>query len=110
EAAVARIENHERAGVARFGRAVVIDLGGLGPPRPALEREVAHEGLAVDRDEIEHQAGGLTIDGFQREGLVHPDRTRGVDDDPRAALHHQAEAERLDHPAATLAGPWRQLE
>ena len=48
--------------------------------------------------------------GIEHEGLVDPHRLGQVEHDARAALHDQAEAERLDQAAAGLAGLGRQLE
>ena len=62
-------------------------------------------------DEVEHQPRRLAVDCASstnalsiRTGLL------DVEHDARAALHHEAEAERLDQPAAALAGLRRQLE
>ena len=75
-----------------------------------VERDRAHETVAVGRGQIEHQAGRLIAGGVEHEGLVDPHRPLGVEHDARAALHDQAVAERLDQAAALLAGLGRQLE
>ena len=75
-----------------------------------VDRRRAQEGLAIDRREIDHQAGRLAVGGIDHEGAGDPHRPGDVDDDPRAPLHHEAEAERLDDAAAVLAGLRRELE
>ena len=47
---------------------------------------------------------------LEHEGLVDAHRPGRVDHDARAALHHEAVAERLDQPAPLLAGARRKLE
>ena len=57
-----------------------------------------------------HEAGRLALGGIDHEGAGDPHRSGDVDDDARAALHDEAEAERLDDAAAVLAGLRRELE
>src|SRR5499427_149986 len=83
-------------------------LAALG--RTALERDRAHERLAVGRREVKHQASGLIIGGAEHEGHVDLRRARKIDDHARAALHHQAETERFNQAAARLPRPGRELE
>src|SRR5207248_10382437 len=95
--------------------AVIAALGfdRLGLRRAArlrLEGEIAHEARAIDRDEIEHQPRGLTVDRLEYECLVDAHGAGGVDHDARAALHHEAIAERPDQPAPALACAAGKLE
>ena len=60
--------------------------------------------------QIDHQPRRLAGRGLEHEGLVDPHRLADIDHDARAALHDQAEAERLDQAAAGLAGLGRQVE
>ena len=107
DAAVAGIDHDERARIAvALVSAARLRLARLGAP--ALERDGAHERLAVDGREVEHEARGLIVGGIEHERLVDPRRTRQIDDDARAALHDQAEAERLDQAAARLPGLGRE--
>ena len=111
DAAVAGIDHDDRPRIA-LGRRIGRELAGRlqRGRRPAVERERAHEGVAVDRDQVEHQSGRLAFGGVEHEGLVDPHRLGQVEHDARAALHDQPEPVRLDQPAALLARPGRQLE
>ena len=66
-----------------------------------LHGDIAQEAVAVGGGKIEHQPRRLAGGRGERESLVHPHRPFGVEHDARTALHDQAEAERLDQPAAT---------
>ena len=108
DAAVAGIDHHERARIAvRLG---VRGRLRLALRRPALERDGAHERLAVAGREVDHEARGLIVGGVDHERLVDPRRTRQIDDDARAALHDEAEAECLDQAAPRLPGLGRETE
>ena len=112
EAAVAGIEHDQRPRVRAFGRrfALAPRRRCRCPARLVLDREVAQEALAIDRHEIDHEPRRLALDGIEHEGLVDPHGTRDVEHDARAALHHEAEAERLDQAPAGLTGLGRQTE
>ena len=111
DAAVTGIDHDDRPRIA-LGRRIGVEFAGRlqSRRRPAVERERAHEGVAVDGDQIEHQPGRLAFGGVEHEGLVDPHRLREVEHDARAALHDQAEAVRLDQPAPLVPGLGRQLE
>ena len=66
--------------------------------------------LAVDGCEVEHQAGRLVVGGIEHECLLDAGRAREIEHHARAALHHQAETERLDQAAPLLPGLGRKLE
>ena len=68
--------------------------------RKKLSRSVAHE--------LEHQPRRRTVRCVHDERLVDAHRLGEIEDDARAALHHQPEAERLDQAASALAGFRRQ--
>ena len=78
--------------------------------RPVFGRERLHEAVAVGRGEIDHQPRRLARRGIDHEGLVDPHRLADIHHDARAALHDEAEAERLDQAAAGFAGLGRQVE
>ena len=100
--AVAGIDHHERARIAvRLG---VRGRLRLALQRSALDRDGAQERLTVAGREVDHEPRGLIVGGVDHERLVDPRRTREIDDDARAALHDEAEAERLDQAAARLPG------
>ncbi len=83
----------------------------LGEPRQAVvDRRRAQERLAVDRREIEHQAGRLALGGVEHERPADPDRTGDVYHDAGAPAHDETESERLDDAPAVLAGLGRELE
>ena len=109
DAAMAGIDHHQRsriaAGLALRGRLRRTDLR-----RAVLERDGAHERLAVGRGELEHEAGRLIVGGIDHEGLVDARGARQIDDDARAALHDEAEAECLDQAATHLPRLGRKLE
>ncbi len=108
---MARIDHDQRPAVIAALRDLALRRLGLRrAARARFEREIAHEARAIDRDEIEHQPRGLTVDRLEHEGLVDAHRAGRVDHDARAALHHEAVAERLDQPAPLLAGARGKLE
>ena len=78
--------------------------------RPVVERDGAHESLAIDLGEFEHQARRLAVVGIEHKGLLDAGRPRQVDDDARAARHDESVAERLDQAATLLPGFGRELE
>ena len=108
---MAGVDDDQRPGIAgtadgrrrRIGSALLRAL-------PVGKREVAHESVAIGRDQIEHHPRRHTLGRRQHESLVHADRPLGVDHDPRPALHDKAVAERLDQPPAGLAGLGREPE
>ena len=111
DAAMAGIDHDDRPRIA-LGRRIGGEFAGRlqRGRRPAVEREGAHEGVAVDRDQVEHQSGRLALGGVEHEGLVDPHRLGQVEHDARAALHDKPEPVRLDQPAALLARLGRHLE
>jgi len=52
---------------------------------------------------FDHEPRRLALDRIEYESLIDAHRASDVEHDARAPLHHQAEAERLDEPAAALA-------
>ena len=109
DAAMARIEHHDRARIGRVARRRIGLLRRLAR-QTVVDGGGAQEGRAVDGREIEHQPCRLAVDGVENEGLFDPHRTGRVEHDARAAGHHQAEAERLDQSPPLVAGPGRELE
>ena len=88
-----------------------LGLAGLGRARlTVLEREVAHEGGAIDRHQVDHEPRRLVVDRLEHEGAVDAHRPGRIDHDARAALHHQAVAERLDQAFRARAGAGGKLE
>ena len=106
---MAGIDHHQRPGIAvHLGLGRRLRLAPLG--RTALERNAAHERLAVGCGEVKHEARGLIIGGTEHEGHVDLRRAREIDDHARAALHDEAEAVCFDQAAAHLPGLGRELE
>ena len=108
---MAGIDDDHRPGIARRLGGVLAGCRGLGRLRQVVvDRRRTQEGFAIDRREIDDEAGRLALGGIDHEGAGNPHRSRDVDDDPRAPLHDDAEAERLDDAAAALPGLRRELE
>ena len=106
---MAGIDHDQRPRVAAgCGLRMRLRLAGL--RQPVVDGEVAHEGLAVERREVEHEAGGLIVGGIDHHGLLHPRRAGKIDDHARAALHDEAETERLDQAAPRLPRAGREPE
>ena len=111
DAAMAGIEHDDRARIAlaapaRARRAPVVAARGgwlfSASARMKVSRSIAARSST--------SRAGWPAGGVEHEGLVDPHRLRQVEHDARAALHDEAEAERLDQAAAGLAGLGRQLE
>ena len=62
-----------------FGLGVALGGCRLRSRRPVLERDGAHERLAVGGREFEHQPRRLIVGGVDHEGLVDPRRTGQID-------------------------------
>ena len=75
-----------------------------------LDRNFVQEALSIDRNEVEHKARRVTIRRIHDESLVDAHRLGHIKHDTRTALHHQAEAKRLDQPPPVLPHLRRQLE
>ena len=103
DASVSGIDNDKRARVAidfrrRFARPSRCGLG-----RTICQRDVAHEAIAIGRDEIEHQTRRLTFGRVEHERLFKTHRSFCIEHDAGAALHDQAVAKRLHQAARLLA-------
>ena len=103
DAAVTGVEHHQRPLVGGVGRRFAA-LRRFGTGRFGVERDFAQKTLAIGRRQIEHEAGRRIHGGVDDKSLLDAGGLGQIEHHARAAGHHQAEAKRLDQPAAALAG------
>ena len=106
---MAWVEHHQRPRIAAL-RLRPVGARQIGAGGAAVDRDFVQERLAVGLSQIEHQPCRRAIGRVDDEGLLDSRRLGEIENQTRAALHHEPEAERLDQPAPGLAGFRRQLE